>query len=928
MAAMTTAAGEGFTKERVYLAPSPSGDDGWWAGYAAELTSSGIPETSRRVIEADARHIVEQGVLGAGEPGDARWPESRCRTGAVMGAVQSGKTASMIAVAALAMDASVDAVVVLGGTRTTLWLQTADRFFGQLDVLPARSSRRLALPNPSSLAASVPDARTAYSVTSQQAARAVGRRRPVIAVVMKNVAHLAEMSRTLHEEIYPAAAAAGRPFHLLVIDDEADDSSVVDAEAADPSQVRQVPRRIRDLWESRHRPGETAAPDLYATYLAYTATPQATFLQDADNPLAPRDFLASLRTPGPEGDWEDRTSTYRVPEGPRSWYTGGEIYYRTLADVPMCITPEPADDPQERLVDTVRGYLVASALRVLRAKDRAGPSTAPALSFENFSSARDGVVGPMSMLVHPSSATAHHFDSAASVLAWAAGLDQGAGRELLNRGERSLSIEGVRRDLETRATEWRRWLEDYRRSADVVAVAMEMPRPFVPPPDEWDAVVRVILDEVVPGTTLAVINSDANADDRPQFSPTPAEDGTWRAATNLSTIFVSGNVMSRGLTLEGLTTTYFSRRSDEPLADTQMQMQRWFGYRGAYIDLCRVVLAEEQLRLFEQYHENDEALRREVLAAMRSPASRPPLSVLQGRQFLATGKIANLRSAPLWPGPKPFLRHMNPPDRDADNLEVVADLFRSAPVIQVPSGDGRRGLVLEQYFSLLELADLLDSLVYERHRPGRSGPEAERWASVENQADIGPDDREWPLYRPPAEDESEGARLGTSSPYWIAAYLRLWSAALVRRIPGMVTTDDFPVPWTLVDLDVKSREQPRFSVGLRFGDSEPLSGGPMAALRVPARPMGREVDHDELKSGWGARGVGAAGIRGDEFFDLRARGVDLRELSDAPRPAGSDGQLLFHLVDREEGRASLALGVVLPLGGPDNIQAFRSRPGR
>lgn len=928
MAFVTSPDGDGFETEHVRLAALPASSvgashAGWWAAYSAELASSGIGERSRRVIEADAGHIVEQGILGAGAAGGDRWPEGRCRTGAVMGAVQSGKTASMIGVAAMALDAGVDAVVVLGGTRTALWLQTADRIFGQLDVLPGRSSRRLALPSPASLSAGVPDPGSAYSVTRQQAARATERRRPLIAVVMKNVAHLAEMSRTLHEELYPAAAETGRPFHLLVIDDEADDSSVVDVEAADPSQARQVPRRIRDLWESRHRPGETAAPHLYATYLAYTATPQAAFLQDPDNPLAPRDFFASLRTPGPEGDWERRTATYRVPEGARSWYTGGEIYYRTLARVPVCITPDPADDPQERLIDTVRGYLVASAVRVLRAPDRAGPAAARSLSFGSAESARAGVVGPMSMLVHPSSAKAQHFDSAASILAWAAGLDRDAGRDLLDSGVRSLPVEGIWDDLTARTDDWRRWLDDYRRSADVVADAMETSRAFVPEPEDWDAVARTILDEVVPGTTLAVINSDSNADDRPHFSPAPVREGTWRAAPNLSTIFVSGNVMSRGLTLEGLTTTYFSRRSDEPLADTQMQMQRWFGYRGAYIDLCRVVLAEDQLRLFERYHENDEALRREVIAAMAAePGSRPPLAVLQGTRFLATGKIANLRSAPLWPGAKPFVRRLNPPGADADNLELVAGLFRSDDLLLVPPSSGRQGVVLQRHLELLEAADLLDALTYQDHGPGRFGPEAERWASVEHQADIGPADPEWPLYRPPVE-VAQGNVLGTSSPYWIAAYLRLWSAALERRIPGMVTTDDFPVPWTLVDLEVKRREQPRFSIGLRFGDVDALSDGPLATLRVPVHPMRRAVRDDEVQSGWGARGVGAAGIRGDEFFDLRARGVDLSSVTDGPRRPGSNGQLLFHVIHRDEGGASLALGVVLPLGGPDNVQAVR-----
>ena len=51
-------------------------------------------------------------------------------------------------------------------------------------------------------------------------------------------------------------------------------------------------------------------------------------------------------------------------------------------------------------------------------------------------------------------------------------------------------------------------------------------------------------------------------------------------------IAVGGFSLSRGLTLEGLTVSYFLRNS--VMYDTLMQMGRWFGYRPGYEDLCRV----------------------------------------------------------------------------------------------------------------------------------------------------------------------------------------------------------------------------------------------------------------------------------------------------------------------------------------------------
>ena len=79
---------------------------------------------------------------------------------------------------------------------------------------------------------------------------------------------------------------------------------------------------------------------------------------------------------------------------------------------------------------------------------------------------------------------------------------------------------------------------------------------------DWQTVEDLLVREVIPETRIAVVNSGPNADDRPAYAPTlDAETGKWRAARDLSTIFVSGNVMARGLTLEGMTTTLFQRSS-------------------------------------------------------------------------------------------------------------------------------------------------------------------------------------------------------------------------------------------------------------------------------------------------------------------------------------------------------------------------------
>ena len=59
----------------------------------------------------------------------------------------------------------------------------------------------------------------------------------------------------------------------------------------------------------------------------------------------------------------------------------------------------------------------------------------------------------------------------------------------------------------------------------------------------------------------------------------------------LSVIAIGGDKLSRGLTLEGLSVSYYLRASK--MYDTLMQMGRWFGYRPGYSDLCRLYTTAE-----------------------------------------------------------------------------------------------------------------------------------------------------------------------------------------------------------------------------------------------------------------------------------------------------------------------------------------------
>ena len=74
-------------------------------------------------------------------------------------------------------------------------------------------------------------------------------------------------------------------------------------------------------------------------------------------------------------------------------------------------------------------------------------------------------------------------------------------------------------------------------------------------------------------------------------------------------IAVGGNKLSRGLTLEGLTVSYYLRASK--MYDTLMQMGRWFGYRPGYVDLCRIFTSDELTRWYKHITIASEEMRRD-----------------------------------------------------------------------------------------------------------------------------------------------------------------------------------------------------------------------------------------------------------------------------------------------------------------------------
>ncbi|OOY26325.1 hypothetical protein BMI90_18405 [Thioclava sp. L04-15] len=919
--------------EHVYFnPPSPKEADSWWERYKAQLV--GLTDTARASVEADSRYILQRGILAADTTKLEEWSSSRSRTGLVMGSVQSGKTASMLGVSALAIDNGLDIIVVLAGTRLSLWRQTYERLVQQLDSGEENAQkikRRLLCPAPGiALSEQTHPLRTTYRLPSAQVRQRLSQGRPLIVVAMKQTDHLHALGASLRDNVFKEVKELGRPVHMLVLDDEADDGSILDAiveSSQDPiyGNLKQIPRAIANLWD----PPQGSPENLFSTYIAYTATPQANLLQEDHNPLAPRDFVISLRTPLDVGHPVDtidpgninapRSSTYPEAAGIRFYYTGGEVFYRRAEAAKLCVPT--TNSVQQDLADAVRAFLVAGAIRLNRS-GRLGPASALVEQFDTREEAFAKVASPHSMLYHPSAAIQHHFRGAEDLLMWAGIQDRATARDMLDAGNVRLPHSLVDQLLANPAP-WALWLEKYRASSRVIEAEFDVQPPASFP--DWQTVEDLLVREVIPGTRIAVVNSDPNADDRPDYAPIQdADTGKWRAARDLCTIFVSGNVMARGLTLEGMTTALFQRSSANPLADTQMQMQRWFGYRGSHIELCRVFASSDQLSLFRDYHDVDEAVRTAITERMMSDAPKP--TVLQGLNFEATGKIAGVGNLPLSPGARPFITVINDSGRQDPNAKIVAGLF-ARPSSDLTVAKVLRGRILDAPLELTEAADVLDRLTFADYRPGNEGFHADIWSSIEARANAVATLADAPLYRPPVRN-GRGDQPRRACPYAIAAYLRLWSASLTRSITGLFVTGQPGDRWSYADLTRKNAEQPRFWVGIRYGDGATISKGPLARLPFNIRATTKRVAGGELKTTWGASdpNAGPTQYRGDVYFDYYHRYADVPSSNNTGwRPSGSDGQILFYVNQHsDDEHPTVAVGVCLPAGGPEQFSATRA----
>jgi hypothetical protein len=489
--------------------------------------------------------------------------------GMIVGQVQSGKTSNYTGLICKAADAGYRLVIVLAGMQNSLRSQTQYRldegFFGfntERATAYNQNNQRIGVGH-----IRVADEPVAHSLTgsaengdfnrtvANQVNVIPGGKDPVILVVKKNQRILRNLHQWLSIRSIEDPADGRRRIRgvpLLMIDDEADNASVntrpipldSDGNPQDDYDVTKINGLIRQLLDMFEK----------SAYVGYTATPFANiFIDPSDTTsthgegLFPRSFILNLPVPtsyiGPEKIFgleaspeagilveQDGLPLIRYAEDGEIWIPIGHKNGFIPKDLP------------ESLHTAIRSFILTCAARLARGQKKEHNS----------------------MLIHVT-----RFNSTQAAVADSVKDELRSLQNRLRYGDgayRPRLLDELK-DL---------WLKDFAPTSAAIREVIDDPEMR---PVEWEQVRDCLVDAAMPISVKVINGSVADILD---YKNSP--DG-------VSVIAIGGDKLSRGLTLEGLSTSYFLRSSR--MYDTLMQMGRWFGYRPGYADLCRLYTTSE-----------------------------------------------------------------------------------------------------------------------------------------------------------------------------------------------------------------------------------------------------------------------------------------------------------------------------------------------
>jgi len=504
------------------------------------------------------------------------------RTGMVVGQVQSGKTGHYIGMACKAADAGYRLIVILAGVHNSLRSQTQLRVDEGLLGFDTQYQRRTDEANASKIGVGAMPGVKRLDIASWTNSSELGdfgravannanapvANYPVVLVVKKHKAILEYVRKWIVEvQGEPTADGVGKVVKtvpLLVIDDEADHASVDTSkeEDTDPPAVNRAIRRLLGSFDK-------------AAYVGYTATPFANIYIDPDAEhatlgadLFPDSFIESLSPPsnyfGPERVFGLRS---RDPED------DGVEPLAVSRDIDDHVEwmPErhkkehlPLDPIPASLQEAIEAFVVTCAARRARGQDRQHNSML--IHVTRFVNVQNRVRDQVQDFV-------------------------------------AFMLERLRDRM---ANEHRLVMDrlEYLWETDFAPTTATFPA------DESDPLTwRMVAPNVLPALQkLEVRSVNGSAKDALAYYE--------NRRAGLTMIAIGGDKLSRGLTLEGLSVSYYLRASNT--YDTLLQMGRWFGYRPGYEDLCRLYTTRELRGAYREIAAADNELRRdfEEMAAL------------------------------------------------------------------------------------------------------------------------------------------------------------------------------------------------------------------------------------------------------------------------------------------------------------------------
>jgi hypothetical protein len=508
-----------------------------------------------------------------------REPPWDCR-GMVVGSVQSGKTANYCGLICKAVDAGYRLVVVLAGMHNNLRSQTQYRLdegvLGRDSQKDRQIDQTTSLIGVGRLFGQLLPVHTLTSSLDDGDFRApkadtgvtIGGD-PVILVVKKNGSVLRNLLRwVLHvrgEEIPGEKGKIIRGVPLLVIDDEADNASINTKDRkgkqGDDQDVTAINGRIRELLDAFEK----------SAYVGYTATPFANIFinPEAETPkhgedLFPRSFILNVSPP----------SNYVSPSRVFGLDGDADSGIESKQELPLFRVVDDHEDafPPRHKKELHVPHLPDSLIRALHCFVLVGAARR----------ARGQTDVHNSMLIHVTRFVDVQHQVAQLVQQH---VDSIRRRLVITEGERRRTLLSELKKL---------WQDEFEPTSAVIrAMSPDESLPEV----SWQQVAAQ-LPEAAGRVEVREINGHA----------TDALDYVAHRK-GFNVVAVGGDKLSRGLTLEGLSVSYFLRASQ--MYDTLMQMGRWFGYRPGYLDLCRLFTTEDLRRWYRHIALAEVELRRE-----------------------------------------------------------------------------------------------------------------------------------------------------------------------------------------------------------------------------------------------------------------------------------------------------------------------------